>query len=157
MHYCYTDVALASRDTTVCDSHKLSSYQQAYCYSKVAKLKKDQNLCQNISSSKHIDYCYAEVAIVTDTDFCEKIAKNQTHGMFGSNLKELCISNREYALSGDLKYCEPRDYKTIFGRSFYPAIRNECILNSALARNDVTLCKEIDDSFNRSVCINALE
>lgn len=154
--YCYQDVALATKNEAICDSPKLDGWQKTYCYSKVAKIKKDETLCDKLTDSDYIEKCYAEVAIVKDTNLCEKIAGNSVNTMTGYKLKDLCISYGKYAKSGDLGFCEPRSYIPIFDTGFYPARRDECVFNAALARNDSTICTEIGDSFKRSVCNNVL-
>ncbi|OGY26124.1 MAG: hypothetical protein A2Z24_01890 [Candidatus Woykebacteria bacterium RBG_16_44_10] len=134
---CYTDIARVTRDVTVCDKLKFPATNYSdenlleSCYERVAQLKKDAGLCERFTG--HLaDGCYLQVAEVKGAALCERITDWRT--------RRNCNESAEGAKS-----------------DFYFGATDQGFLIEALARNDLTICGKIKDSFERSVCLEALK
>jgi len=112
---CYWDVAVASEDSTICETSKFSSS----CYSYVATKLKRPAICDNIESEVTRPICYYVAVLASLEDYSVKIEKNQE-----------CIHKEPTIV------ISPESQKITAG--------DTAVYSVSVTNNDNTLCKQSD-------------
>ncbi|MFC2153969.1 hypothetical protein ACFLRC_00615 [Candidatus Altiarchaeota archaeon] len=131
---CYTDVALALNDSSICENiHEDSKH---VCYQDFAS-RYDPSICdEKLSSTQSKDSCYSYVAGARQEPlFCEKITQQ--------SIKDSC-----YLSTPDYHNPDP----AVCGKMMDETWRDKCYKSTAKKLADPSLCEKIQNDSLKEIC-----
>jgi hypothetical protein len=142
--YCYSGVAVELKDPKICEEIQNRTVKESFtslydqCYYTIATKTNDENLCNPIKSNDKFSLCNSEIATSKkDVSICEKIKGRDNKQNFYYNQ---CIRLPMNIGSLDCSVgCE---------KTLGEAEKNECYIQCAKKKNDISYCEKISFSPN---------
>ena len=141
--YCYTLVAEAKKDESICNTLQTDKYWTDICYKKVAEAKKDPSLCAKLPSGTNKDDCYNNIALsASKPELCKDINKE--------SLMLECI----YTIA--LERENPQICAVYMPSYEYFLNKAICYKKIAVKTKDISICDHITVDIIKNNCIEEI-
>lgn len=135
-NWCYTNVAIMKKDSSICD--KVKNYLNSWCYSNIAKDTKNELICEKIGDQDSFyerDSCYKDVSGVTKNEsICEKIIHD--------SYRDQCFEN----------IAKTTKNESVCGKIIDEWSRNFCYNDVAKSKKDPSICEKITVGYDSYQC-----
>ena len=132
---CYSTVAIGKNNSSICDNIK-DKHIKGGCLKHIAVAKGNAKLCDDIEDQSLKTACLMQVAVeIGDVAPCNYVGSPEQSECY----KLVAIKTQDIELCDEI-YLEKSN------------IKNECIIQIAIALNNPTLCERIKDDENKDNC-----
>ncbi len=135
---CFSQLALAKEDISICENDIHDQLNKDNCYSNVGIAMQDASICEKVGGQRMKNSCYSHIGERKgDTSFCEMI--NETYSPYAFSQKNNCYTSVA-SKNKDLDTCNKIQPETD---------RSECYASVAILTKDTAICDQIihDDTW----------